>query len=50
MPRSTSAPAPQLFKYKPQYGVVVLCADEPDQTTTYNRLNAMGLKLKVVSV
>lgn len=38
------------FKYKPKYGVVVICKDEKDQETIYNRLKAEGYKLKVVAV
>lgn len=38
------------FKYKPQFGVVVICKDERDQARTYNRLQRAGYKLKVVTV
>lgn len=38
------------FKYKQQYGVVVICKDEPDQMAVYERLKAQGLTLKVVCV
>lgn len=38
------------YKYKEQYGVVVICKDEKEQMEIYNRLLAEGLTLKVVSV
>lgn len=38
------------FKYKEQYGVIILCKDAAEQETVYNRLKAEGYKLKVVSV
>ena len=38
------------FKYKAQYGVIVLCADEKRQKEIYEMLFKMGLKLKVVCV
>ena len=38
------------FKYKQQYGIVVLCADEKQQREIYETLLIMGLKLKVVCV
>ena len=38
------------FKYKNQFGVVVICADEEEQKRIYEALQAMGLTLKVVVV
>lgn len=38
------------FKYKNQFGVVVICADEADQELVYNTLHKLGYKLKVVCV
>ena len=38
------------YKYKTQYGVIVICADEKDQQAIYERLKAEGLTLKVVTV
>lgn len=38
------------FKYKQQYGVVVLCTDEKHQQQVYTALKEQGLKLKVVAV
>lgn len=38
------------FSYKEQYAVVVMCNDEKEQETVYNRLKAEGFTLKVVAV
>jgi len=38
------------FKYRQQYGVIVICDDERHQERVYNRLHARGLKCKVVAV
>jgi len=38
------------FNYKPQFAVVVVCKDEQEQQEVYEKLNAEGHKLKVVSV
>lgn len=38
------------FKYKEQYAVVVICADEKEQEKVYKKLLADGYKLKVVAV
>ena len=38
------------FKYKEQYAVIVMCKDEKDQRSVYERLKAEGYKLKVVAV
>lgn len=38
------------FVYQPKYGIVVLCADEAEQKSLYEKLLALGLKLKVVAV
>lgn len=38
------------FTYKEQYAVVVICKDEKEQETVYNRLLGEGYKLKVVAV
>ena len=38
------------FKYKEQYGVIILCKDAEEQEVLYNRLKAEGYKLKVVVV
>lgn len=38
------------FSYKEQFAVVVICRDEKEQETIYNRLKDEGYKLKVVAV
>ncbi|MBI5693662.1 MAG: hypothetical protein HZC55_26595 [Verrucomicrobia bacterium] len=38
------------FKYKPQFGVIVLCKDERDQARMYERLKRGPRKVKVVTV
>lgn len=38
------------FTYKQQYAVVVICKDENEQETVYNKLKEQGHKLKVVAV
>jgi predicted 3-demethylubiquinone-9 3-methyltransferase (glyoxalase superfamily) len=38
------------FSYKEQYAVIVICKNEEEQETVYNRLLAEGYKLKVVAV
>ena len=38
------------FKYKPQYGVIVICADEKHQKEIYEKLRELGLTLRVVTV
>lgn len=38
------------FTYKQQYAVVVMCKDEKEQESVYNRLKEEGFKLKVVAV
>ena len=38
------------FRYKPQYGVVVICESEPHQQQIYAALKQLNLTLKVVTV
>lgn len=38
------------FKYRPQFGVIVLCKDEAHQSKVFQRLTLQGYKLKVVCV
>lgn len=38
------------FNYKEQYGVIVMCKNEEDQASVYNRLTEEGFECKVVSV
>lgn len=38
------------FKYKEQYGVIVVCESEDEQKAIFEELQQKGLKLKVVTV
>lgn len=38
------------YKYKPQWGVIAVCATEEQQRSVYNQLLALGLTLKVVQI
>lgn len=38
------------FKYKEQYGVIVMCESEQDQEAIYNRLTEEGYNCRVVAV
>ena len=38
------------FNYKEQYGVIVMCADEGEQESIYNRLTEEGYECRVVAV
>ncbi len=37
------------FKYKPQYGVIVICENEEEQKKVFQELQEQGKKLKVVT-
>ncbi len=51
-PAKPARPAPGRngFKYRPRFGVIVLCRDELHQRDVYTALKAAGYKLKVVAV
>lgn len=38
------------FKYRQQYGVIIICDGEHHQQTVYENLAKQGFKLKVVTV
>lgn len=38
------------FKYKEQYGVIVICETEEHQKAVFERLQKKGLTLKIVTV
>lgn len=51
----TDKAAPKLpgangFKYREQFGVIVICKDEAEHKAVYERLKAQGYKCKVVRV
>lgn len=37
------------FKYKQQYGVIVICETEEEQIKLFEELKKKGLKIKVVT-
>ncbi len=49
-PQGVQRPGENGFKYKPKFGLVVVCRDEPHQQSLFERLTGLGLKVKVVSV
>lgn len=38
------------FKYREQYGVIVLCKSEREQQAIFNKLKQQGYTLRVVTV
>lgn len=44
------APGRNTFRYKEQFGVVVICRDEAEHKQVFERLAAQGYKLKAVRV
>ena len=48
-PKKTQ-PGKNGYRYREQYGVVVICDDAGHQEQIYNLLKAQGLKLRVVVV
>ena len=38
------------FRYKERFGVIVMCKDEAEHKTVYDRLKAQGYTCKVVRV
>lgn len=49
-PLDAKAPGINGFRYKPRFGVIVICRDEAEHRTVYERLKAEGYKCKVVRV
>lgn len=41
-------PRPKSDRHREQYGVIVLCRDEPEQRRVYERLHGQGLRVRVV--
>jgi len=42
--------AKKTYKYKPQYGVIVICENEKQQIEIFEELKKKGYKLKIVNV
>lgn len=38
------------YKYKPQFGVIIVCHTEQEQQTVFLHLKALGYKVRVVCV
>jgi hypothetical protein len=38
------------YRYRQQYGVIIVCKDETSQRCAFNRLRRQGYKLRVVTV
>lgn len=49
-PLPDKAPGINGFQYKPQFGVIVLCADEAEHKAMLHKLQAQGLLCKAVRV
>lgn len=49
-PSGRKVPGRNGFQYRPQYGLIIQCRDEADQSRTYGRLHRLGYKPKVVCV
>ena len=50
MVQPQQAPGSNGFKYREQYGVIVLCTSEREQQAIFNKLKKQGFKLRVVTV
>lgn len=44
------APAKNGYTYKPKFGLIIQCDDEPHQQTVFEHLKSLGYKAKVVVV
>ena len=49
-PQAARRPGENGFKYKQQYGLIVVCKDEAEQQQRFAQLKALGIKAKVVCV
>lgn len=49
-PLADNAPGKNGFKYKPRFGVIVVCKDEEEHKHVYEHLRAQGYKCRVVRV
>ena len=43
-------PGPNGYKYKPQFGVIIVCEDEQSQRHAFEQLKNGGYKVRVVCV
>lgn len=49
-PLPAGAPGQNGYKYKEQFGVVVICRDEAEHKQIFERLAAQGYRVKAVRV
>lgn len=49
-PLADNAPGKNGFKYKPRFGVIVICKDEDEHRNVYEQLRRQGYKCRVVRV
>lgn len=49
-PPPKTPPGRNGFRYRPKFGLVIVCRDELHQAEHYRRLTAQGYKLRVVTV
>lgn len=49
-PLADNAPGVNGFKYKPRFGVIVICKNEEEHGRVYERLHGEGYKCRVVRV
>jgi hypothetical protein len=50
MATTSKSPGKNGFKYREQYGVIVLCDSAKAQEAIFNKLKALGYTLRVVTV
>jgi hypothetical protein len=48
--KAVQRPGQNGFKYRPKFGLVVVCKDEAHQQVLFKRLTKLALKVKVVCV
>lgn len=48
--QAAASPGRNGFKYRRQFGVIVICDDERAQARTYDKLKRAGYRLRVVTV
>jgi len=49
-PLPAEAPGRNRYRHESQFGVIVICDGEADQTRTYEALRGLGYRCKVVCV
>ena len=45
-----NVPGVNKFRYKQQYGVIIICQNEAEHRQAYERISALGYKCKAVRV